>query len=101
MTLHGTRQAVWVRLATRRGDVVRLVCREEESVGGRGISEKKVCGGGRRWQIGVVARGAALRIAAALSTRSVDVINNSNNSNVGRLRVQTGVDERHLLEYKN
>jgi hypothetical protein len=36
-----------------------------------------------------VARGSALRITAVL------------NNGVGYLRVQTGVDERHLLKYKS
>jgi hypothetical protein len=59
--------------------------------------------------VGVVARCVALRITAALGIMSVSSrsngsnnnISGSNNKNVGRLRVQTGFDERHLLEDKS
>jgi hypothetical protein len=41
VTVHGGGHAVWVRLATRRGDVVRVVRREEGSAGGR-VADKRV-----------------------------------------------------------
>jgi hypothetical protein len=96
ITFKGRRCTVRVRMATGRGDVLRLVTREERSAGGRRISEMRVWW---RWlevvRVGVdgsgglnVARGVALRVTAGLS------------NNVCGLRVQTGVDERHLLEYK-
>jgi hypothetical protein len=45
-----------------------------------------------------VASGFELRIATALSEREVRSISkSSNNNNVGGLRVNAGVDERHLL----
>jgi hypothetical protein len=56
-------------------------------------------------RIGVLARGVALCITAPLSNMSVGNCSSNNNniniSNVSRLRVQTGVHERHLLEYKS
>jgi hypothetical protein len=53
-------------------------------------------------RVGVVARGVALRITALLSIRSFGSISsNNNNIIVTRLRVPTGVDERHLPEYKS
>jgi hypothetical protein len=74
--------------------------REEGSGGRRGISEKRVWW--RWWQVGVVARGVALRIAAALFDKSVGNNNSiSSKSSIGSLRVQTGVDERHLHEDKS
>jgi hypothetical protein len=42
MTLQGRRHTVGVRLAKRRGAVVRFVMREEGSVSERGISEMSV-----------------------------------------------------------
>jgi hypothetical protein len=44
-----------------------------------------------------VARGFELRIATALSDREVGGNSCSSNNSVGRLRVQAGVDERHLF----
>jgi hypothetical protein len=52
-------------------------------------------------RVGVVARGVALRITAPLSIRSVGSISSNNTIIVTRLRVPTGVDERHLPEYKS
>jgi hypothetical protein len=37
-----------------------------------------------------------LRIVAALSERGARISNRSNNNNVGRLRVEASVNERHL-----
>jgi hypothetical protein len=49
-----------------------------------------------------VSRGFELRIATALSDMGVGISSrsstNSNNNSVGRLRVQAGVKERHLLQ---
>jgi hypothetical protein len=46
-----------------------------------------------------VRKGFELRIAAAMSDRGVRISNpSSNSSNVGRLRLQTNVNERHLLK---
>jgi hypothetical protein len=42
VTLHSKGQAAWVRKATTRGDVVRVVFRDEGFVGGRRVSEKRV-----------------------------------------------------------
>jgi hypothetical protein len=42
MSLQSRRHTVRVRLATGRGDVVRLIMWEKESVGGRGISKMRV-----------------------------------------------------------
>jgi hypothetical protein len=49
--------------------------------------------------VAAVLKGFELRIAAALSDRGVRISNrSSNSSNVGRLRVRTSVNERHLLK---
>jgi hypothetical protein len=49
--------------------------------------------------VAAVRKGFELRIAAALSDMGVRISNrSSNNNNVGRLRVQTSVNERHLLK---
>jgi hypothetical protein len=48
-------------------------------------------------RVGVVARGVALSITAPLSSKNVGIICTC----VSRLRVETGVDEGHLLEYKS
>jgi hypothetical protein len=49
--------------------------------------------------VAVARKGFELRIAAALSDKGVRISNRSNNiSNLGRLRVQTSVNERHLLK---
>jgi hypothetical protein len=46
-----------------------------------------------------VPKGFELRIAAALSDKGVGISNrSSDNSNVGRLRVEASVNERHLLK---
>ena len=80
--------------------MVRPCVGEEGSLGGRGVAKKGVRW--RRWE-GVhgvaVARGFELRIATALSDKGVGIsTRSSNNSNVGRLRVQASVKERHLLK---
>jgi hypothetical protein len=46
MTMHGRRHTLWVRLATRRGDVVRLVKLKGKSVGMSSIPEMRV-----RWGV--------------------------------------------------
>jgi hypothetical protein len=46
-----------------------------------------------------IPKGFELRIAAALSDKGVGISNrSSNNSSVGRMRVQASVNERHLLK---
>ena len=49
--------------------------------------------------VAAVRKGFELRIAAAVSERCAMISNrSSNSSNAGRLRVQTSVNERHLLK---
>jgi hypothetical protein len=90
---HCMRRAVHVRVATGGGAVVRTRLREERSWVRKGLSSGRVWW--RWWEVfyrQLVARGFELRIATALSDKGVGI------SSVGRLRVQAGVDERHLLK---
>jgi hypothetical protein len=96
---HCMRRAVRVRVATGGGDVMRRRLREERSEGSKGISGMRVWW---RWWEQVhgllVTRGFAVCIVTAL--RDWGVGNNGCNGkcSVGRLRVHTSVNERHLLE---
>jgi hypothetical protein len=88
-----------MRVATGGGDVKRRCLRDERSEGWKGIP-----GGGvwwRWWEVfhgQLLARGFAVRIVTALC--DMGVANNSctGTCSVGRPRVQTSVNERHLLE---
>ena len=99
---HCMRRIVWVRVTTRGGYVVRPCVWEEGSAGWRGIAEIGVWW---RWWEGVhgvnVARGFARRITTALNDMGVGSTScSTSRNNVGRLRVETSVYERHLIKNK-
>jgi hypothetical protein len=96
---HRRRRTVWVRVATKGGDVVRPGIWDEGSVGWIGIAERGVWW--RWWEEVngvVVARGFALRITTAVSDMGVGSSSCISHNGVGRLRVQASVYERHLLK---
>jgi hypothetical protein len=72
--------------------------REDRSVGWKGISGRRVWWTWWEQVHGLfVTRGFAVRIVTALRDRGVGKSSGSGSFNVGRLRVQTSVNERHLL----
>jgi hypothetical protein len=96
---HCMRRDVRMRVATGGGDVVRRRLREERSEGWKGKSGGRVWW--RWWELfhgQLVARGFTVRIVTALCDMGVANSSGSGSCSVGRLRVQTSVNERHLLE---
>jgi hypothetical protein len=100
----GTRGlAVRIGMALHDGGVANMSCSGSSSegrlcvrLGGAKLGMLKQ---GEGVHVTAVRKGFELRIAAALSERGVRISNRSNNnSNVGRLRVQACVNERHLLK---
>jgi hypothetical protein len=95
---HCKRRAVRVWVATGGGDVMRRCLREKRSVGWKGISGMGVWW--RWWEhvhMLLVSRGFAVRIVTALRDSGVGNMTYNGMCNVGRPRVQTSVNERHLL----
>jgi hypothetical protein len=92
-------RAVRLRVATGGGDLLRRRLREERSEGWKGIPGRRASW---KWWEHVhgllVTRGFEVRIITA--ERDMGVGNSSRNGSysVGSLRVQTSVNERHLLE---
>jgi hypothetical protein len=96
---HCRRRAVRVRVATGCGDVVRLRPWEERSEVWKGISGRGVWW--RWWELlhwQIVARRLEGRIMSALCYRGAANMICNGSCSVGRLRVETSVSERHLLE---
>jgi hypothetical protein len=93
------RRAVRVRVATGGGDVVRRRLREERSKVGKGVSS-----GGVRWRWWelfhrqLVVRGLTGRIATVLCYMDDANKRCSGSCSVGRLCVQTGGNECHVME---
>jgi hypothetical protein len=96
---HCSRRAVRLRVATGGGDVMRRRLREERFDGWKGISGRRVWW--RFWEHVhglLVTRGFAVRIVTALRDMGASNTRCNGKCSGGRLRVQTSVNERHLLE---
>jgi hypothetical protein len=86
-------------VATGVGDVVRRRLREERYEGRESIPCGRVW---RRWRKlcngQLVGRGFAVRIVTAVCDMGVANSSYGGSYRVGRLRIQAGVDDRHLLQ---